>query len=494
METIRAWATSPTAESTGERLPNIFWLNGLAGTGKTTVAYTVAEQCHVKGILGASFFCSRSIADCNDPSKIFPTIAYQLGMFYRPYRDHVAEVLHRDPLLVYASISRQIEELIVQPLKLLRDNFPLCIVVIDALDECKDPAVTSATLSTLLRYEEILFPLRFFVISRPEMHISVSFRTPGYRGASGQPLLREIALELATADIRFFLETSLSQIRQHFGLPDSWPAEADVDVLTRLANGLFLFAAAAVKFVGDRRFSDPDEQLEILTSKAASHGSHTLLDNLYLQVLESAFPEVSERLSARLKSILGSIILIKDPLPLTDLSHLIGLPTGVVYSSLSGLHSVLAVPEHEDSATSIRLIHPTFAEFLLDPKRCTNPSFAIDSRHQHTRLLHGCLNAMRELRQDICEIRDPSVLNVEVPDLLDRLAKAIPLYLRYACHHWAVHLSVGDLPDEILDMLLEFAEIRLPYWVEACSLLGILKDAISALNESQQRLMVSLSS
>jgi hypothetical protein len=36
------------------------------------------------------------------------------------------------------------------------------------------------------------------------------------------------------------------------------------------------------------------------------------------------------------------------------------------------LHSVLNVPETESS--TIRLLHPSFRDFLLDPKRCSNPS------------------------------------------------------------------------------------------------------------------------
>ena len=161
-------------------------------------------------------------------------------------------------------------------------------------------------------------------------------------------LLHEVALELITTGILRFLETSLSEIRRCYGLTDSWPAEADFITLSQLAGGLFIFAASAVKFIGDKKYSDPSSQLEILTSKAASRGSYTLLDNWHLQVLDSVLPEVSENLSTWLKSVLGSIVLIKGPLPRPDLFCLIGLQTGAVYSSLSGIRSVL-VPESEAS-------------------------------------------------------------------------------------------------------------------------------------------------
>ena len=36
----------------------VLWLNGLAGTGKSTIAQTFAEISFADGDLGASFFCS----------------------------------------------------------------------------------------------------------------------------------------------------------------------------------------------------------------------------------------------------------------------------------------------------------------------------------------------------------------------------------------------------------------------------------------------------
>jgi hypothetical protein len=41
----------------------IFWLNGMAGTGKSTISRTVAESFMKEGRLGASFFFKRSEAD-----------------------------------------------------------------------------------------------------------------------------------------------------------------------------------------------------------------------------------------------------------------------------------------------------------------------------------------------------------------------------------------------------------------------------------------------
>ncbi|EKM61838.1 uncharacterized protein PHACADRAFT_135777 [Phanerochaete carnosa HHB-10118-sp] len=498
LKSIYTWALGQ--HTTGERADStqdfthvqsrILFLNSPAGTGKTTIAYTVAERCRAEGVLGASFFCSRLDTDCSRPSMIFTTIAYQLGLFCKPYKDRVAEILQKDPLLVYSGVSHQFRELIMHPLAQLCDNFPPCVVVIDALDQCPDHHAASEVVSALLKHGRDLYRLRFFVTSCPEHHIITSFDTPGYCNAVGQPLVHKIGLEpeSVTADIERYLTVVLSDI------PECWPGKASVVMLTQLANGLFISAATAVKYIEDRRYSDPIGQLKVLTPTVVLHGPYQFLDQLYLRVLESAFSDISEgsRLPGRLDSVLAALVaVVQDPLSIPDLSRLVRLTAHTVYTSLVRLRPVLIVPALEDSPSSIHVIHPTFVEFLLDSSRCTSRSLSIGSGKQHAELLHGCLEALQELRRDICDIRDPSLLNIEVPDLSKRIEKAIPARLRYACRRWWIHLINGELSDKLLDALLEFAQKQLLYWVEACSLLGVLRDAISGLSESRCKLMVT---
>jgi nucleoside phosphorylase len=65
---IYAWAS-------GESEQCIFWLNGMAGTGKSTIARTVAYKYSELYRLGASFFFSRGGGDPSHASKFFTTIA-----------------------------------------------------------------------------------------------------------------------------------------------------------------------------------------------------------------------------------------------------------------------------------------------------------------------------------------------------------------------------------------------------------------------------------
>ena len=72
LKQIRAWAD-------GDDTRHIFWLRGLAGTGKSTIARTVAQENYIRKRLGASFFFSRGGGDIGNASKFFTSIAVQLA-------------------------------------------------------------------------------------------------------------------------------------------------------------------------------------------------------------------------------------------------------------------------------------------------------------------------------------------------------------------------------------------------------------------------------
>jgi hypothetical protein len=68
---IQNWAIAAEAKC-------IFWLNSLAGTGKSTISRTVAKALQKQGLLGASFFFKRGDRDRGNAARFFPTIIQQL--------------------------------------------------------------------------------------------------------------------------------------------------------------------------------------------------------------------------------------------------------------------------------------------------------------------------------------------------------------------------------------------------------------------------------
>lgn len=57
----------------------IFWLNGMAGTRKSTIARTFAYELSRQSVLGASFFFSRGTGDLCHAVKFVSTIVSQLA-------------------------------------------------------------------------------------------------------------------------------------------------------------------------------------------------------------------------------------------------------------------------------------------------------------------------------------------------------------------------------------------------------------------------------
>ena len=124
---------------TGNR---VFWLNGLAGTGKSTIAQTFAETSFVDGQLGTSFFCSRDFEGRSNLQAIFQTLAFQLTYRYPLFRKELLPVLKANPDAGRESLCSQMEKLIVRPLG--ATHIPT-LIIIDALDERKDEQPASTT-------------------------------------------------------------------------------------------------------------------------------------------------------------------------------------------------------------------------------------------------------------------------------------------------------------------------------------------------------------
>ena len=473
-----------------DRGRRVFWLNGLAGTGKSTIARTFAEMSFADGTLGASFFCSRDFEDRSNLHIIFPTLAFQLARRYPPFRKELLQALRASPDVGRESLFSQAEKLIVGPLK--STHIPT-LIIIDALDECKDEEPASAILSVLSYYVDKIPQVKFFITSRPEPRIR-----SGFRLASLQPImevlrLHDVERSLVDSDIMLFFRTQLSNVaktRSDCDLTEDWPGSFDINILCKKAAGLFIYASTVIKFIASKHH-DPTERLTLIISlpQNTTHEGKSGIDLLYTQVLEYAFHDVpadSEEFYYHLRTVLGGVLLIFNPLPMEALSTL--LKKSKISTTLRFLHSLLLIPDSK--AEPIRVFHGSFPDFLMDPERCKDKRFFINPSVHHQEILLLCLRLMKEeLKRNICNLDDYVVLS-RVGDISAHWKKHIGDTLGYACQFWAKHLmgipSSGYNVEEVCRAIDEFFTTCLFFWIEVLAIMGSLDLGVYAINDVEQ--------
>jgi len=468
----------------------IFWLNGLAGTGKSAIAQTFAERAFGDGTLGASFFCLRDFEDRSSLQAIFPTLALQLAYQEALFRKEVLQVLKRYPSIEHESLYSQMEKLIIGPLKAA--NIPT-LIIIDALDECKDKEPVSAILSILSHCVNQIPRVKFFITGRPELKIRTGFHLESLLPITEVLRLHEVRPETVNNDIRLFFQmklTKLAKERSDCSLTEDWPSTSEINILCEKAAGFFIYASTTIKFITSENYT-PTEQLNLITSLPQStfHEGRSGIDVLYMQVLKQAVDDVDagdDEILSHFRTVVGAVVLAFNPLSAEALSDLLRM--GGVSASLRFLHSLLLVPASKDVA--IRFFHKSFPDFLIDSRRCTDHRFFINPSIHHREILLLCLNLMGEnLKRNICQLDDHTNLS-EVEDLSEHLKVHIGGALEYACCFWTKHLIgiPGNSPgvEEIQEAIEKFFPTCLLFWIEALILMGKLGTSVYALNNIQQ--------
>jgi len=468
----------------------VFWLNGLAGTGKSTIAQTFAEISFADGKLGASFFCSRDFANRSNLQTIFPTLAFQLAYRYLLFREQLVRVLRANPDIGRESLCSQMERIIVGPLKAARI---WTLIIIDALDECKDEEPASAILSVLSRYVEEIPNVKFFITSRPEHRIRSGFRLESLRPITEVLKLHGVERSSVDSDIKLFFRIRLADIaktRSDCDFTQDQPSPSDVNILCEKAAGFFIYASTIIKLFTSRSYT-PAEHLDRIISltQSTAHEGHSGIDFLYTQILEQAVDDIdvdAEKVYSRFKTVVGAVLLVLNPLSARALSDLLRIPR--ISTTLYSLHSLLLVPENTEDP--IRIFHKSFPDFLTDPVRCKDKRFFVEPAVHHAEILLSCLNLMKErLRKNICNLDDHTVLS-EIEDLSTHCKKHIGDALEYACQFWAKHLlripNSSSYVKEVQKAVDQFFTTCLPYWIEVLALTGNLGTGVYAMNDVEQ--------
>ena len=479
LDQIQAWSNNSAK--------HIWWLSGGAGAGKSTIARTVAASFAREKCLAGSFFFSRGGGDLGNAGKFVTTLARSLARHSPSFASSMSNALSGDEDLPRQGLRMQWKALIEDSLHAGLDNSAgraKLVFVLDALDECDQDQDVKLILQLFLELNRVSSAnIQVFVTSRPE--------TPIRHGFASMPQVAYLNLQLGDIpahivehDIKIYLECELRRIGTERQLQD-WPIETQISALVENCNALFIYAATVCRFVSDQD-DDPKDRLSIILQNDAKQSGLEELDKMYIQVLEHSVIRnrsgiALERIISQFQSIIGCFVVLFDVLSTTELSLLLEVSLNKVQAAFSPLHSLIYVTDHHEEP--LRLLHPSFRDFLLDNRRCINVNFHINAEDTHSVIARNCIRVLlTSLRRDMCNLSAVDTLLEDIP--LSKVNECISKNLQYACLYWVDHLSQVS-PQKRQEIgfgdngpIHRFLQQSLLYWVEAMTLMGRMHECV----------------
>jgi len=485
-----AWAN----EKDPLRAPPVYWLTGLAGLGKTTIAYTICKLLNEARLPFASFFCSLQL-DSRNSKLLVPTLCRDLAEMYSLYAANVLSILETNPKAVDAGLRVQIDELLVKPWQasIAGRDIPTPIVIVDALDESDRGAEFLEELLCVIHVGQ-LAGIKFLVTSRPDpkiVDICNSFPP------NAVCKLHEVDTANVQNDIEKYLREALPELKD----------EPELALLSQRAGGFFIYATTAVRFISPPH--SPPSVFEMRSHLQAmlnpqsltfqADGDERLLvDELYERILSDAFRDARVR-GMRLR-ILHTIVCAESRINMSVLADLTNTDQDTVKRVVQSLHAVLFISP-EDGC--VYWYHASFLDFLFSQARSrfsisllrnypTHHVISVfcDAPAHHRFIARRCFSIIQEsLHFNICNLRSSYVFDSEVPGLITSVDKTFTPTLRYVSGHWARHLlravPAKNDADNLFCDLKVFLCNRLLFWIEAMNLIGAKSECSSLLKDAE---------
>ena len=357
-----------------EGYPNIFFLVGAAGTGKSTIATTVAMKYQEIGQLGCYMFFLRGKSH---PANVLQTIAYSLAMYRQNIAESLLEKLRDSGDIGPSDLKAKFKILLWDSLSAITTNVASpVLIVLDALDECGTPETRHSLIDVLYHGLPTLpSNYRFLVTTRPEGDILpfISLSSLKVHTLNLDYKAEENRLSVSTY-IKYELEKLKSS--NAFVIPQDWDWEGGVQSLANTADGLFIWASTAIKFISEKKIGR-FRHLKNLVENGRTLG----LNELYATILENAFKWDDEEKDTFVR-VFSLILFGKSPLSDEAINGILGIDTAS--EILSYLHSVVVY----EPGNPVTIRHASFRDHLVS---CKEMSWYIDANKQKGYIASKCL-------------------------------------------------------------------------------------------------------
>jgi hypothetical protein len=450
---------------------NTYWIYGLPGIGKTSLAHSICAYLHNREQLAGAFFCRRDDPNLSDPRNILPTLIHKIAIISPTFRGIVAERLCKDPNVTPESMKRTL--FLDFLCKLPRLPTRTLVFVIDALDECGGTQSRPDTLRTLISAASYVPWLKLIIISRPEADIEDCFNalTPSTHFRYDLTTDKE-----TTSDLRIFAKDRFSRVAFKRGLPAPWPEQSFFDSTISQAAGLFIFIETLALAL--EQCEDPTEFLKVVLRDSADTGTASLY-RLYSSILKARIVHSK----AEFRRMIGVLLIAAPNRALCDetVAELAGVQPDLVKMWVADLGSMLYRDEGASGRICIR--HLSISDFFVSDDY--QGDYQVNLRDANMELGIACLKTMIEqLRFNICKLEDSRLANDDVKDLPSRIKENISNALQYSSLYWSNHVCfTPDAGDRrVWESLKKFVEG--PYglfWIEVLSLMGMLRIGVPIL-------------
>ena len=458
------WVTN-TSEQNDVLQGNTYWLYGLPGIGKTSLAHSICANLHDQGQLAGSFFCRRDDAILSEPRNILPSLINKLAVIFPLFRSIVASRLRNDPNLTPRSMKESIFLDFIRSVPRHPKQTRSLVFVIDALDECGDDQSRRCILNVLNDAAAQALWLRIIITSRPEADIQRFFDSL----ARPSHFRRDLAAdEEASSDLRTFAKSQFDLVASKWYLPTPWPEESLINEVISRANGLFIFVRTLVLAL--KECEDPEESLKAASQGSVGSGLKPLY-GLYSSILRARKVPVN----VEFKRMIGVLLATYRPLCEDTIAELAGVRLNLVKKWMDDLSSLLYRDERANGG--IRVRHLSISEFFISDNHPSD--YQVNLRDANVQLSIACLKTMvGQLRFNICKLEDSRLANADIEDLPSRIKENTSDPLQYSSLYWSNHLCLtphdinGDR--RVWGTLKDFFEgLYALFWIEVLSIMGM---------------------
>ncbi|KAG5823866.1 hypothetical protein H9Q74_006016 [Fusarium xylarioides] len=468
----------------------LLWIHGPAGTGKSTLARTLANEFAETGQIAAGYFFKRGDMERNHESRIFPTLSSQLAStiphFESSLRRSLKESQNTD--IQSMRLDHQFVLLLESPLSEMDLLSSTKLIIIDALDECCNLDRSAEIIGLLDRLRDLkTLRIRILVTSRDELPLRKAMNQVPHRSLS----LATDFCEEAASDIEEVLKHGFTKIRIDTKIEEAWPTNDQFQEILKRATDpspLFIYASTLLRFVhDDKPQSHPKRRLDSWLNRQDESSSTTQVDEMYTTVLENldrdlqdGRPECLTSLEKReLQTILGSLVLAEEPLSAEALANILDMETDTVSYWLRSCRAVIERPV--DDSSPVKVAHKSFNDFILETESSKTGWLTSDERDLHKYLAERCIECLREgLHQNICQLQGPGTLQMDIePTTINRV---ICQDLQYASSYWSHHLLRGQFSSLQAHYLESFLNDHFLQWTECMAILGRLPHVSKAIN------------